>query len=81
MPMARAAFGGHLPWMAVLLVIILLTVGTAAVAWAGPDCTEQYLLCLNDAEQYGTTGAVREMANIECAAEWTGCAISKLKFW
>jgi len=47
---------------------------TARSASAAPTCSEQYLLCLNDAYGLGS-------GEVECAAEWVGCVGRKLLFW
>lgn len=62
----------------VLLAAGLL--GTPSAAWAfGPDCSEGYNLCLNSSLQL--EGAAKELGSVECAAEWVGCTVGKLKFW
>ncbi|MDT8369235.1 MAG: hypothetical protein RQ745_08495 [Longimicrobiales bacterium] len=37
-------------------------------------CTEDYLLCINEADgSHGLDGTIGVLASIECAAEYTGC--------
>ena len=55
-----------------------LTLQPAAPAplQAGPDCTEQYDQCITEASR--KRPVIREMAYVECLAEWTGCVVGKL---
>lgn len=43
---------------------------------ADPNCTEQYDQCITEAS--AKRPIIREMAYVECLAEWTGCVIGKL---
>ena len=56
------------------LVVWALALSLFALApkQASASCTWDYLLCLNDASQYGG-GAAGTVAEIECGAEWFGC--------
>lgn len=68
--------------MTKLIIILAAAVGTVAIG-ASPasaaSCTEQYQKCLNDS--WDTEGATRLLADVECAAEYTGCVANKLRFW
>jgi hypothetical protein len=59
------------------LSLTLLAVTPHQVA---ASCTGGYLTCLNDGYQFGG-GAAGAMSDVECGAEWFGCAVSALKFW
>ena len=62
------------------LSLALLALAPRDVAAGQSNCTEGYLVCLNDAYQFdgGVAGAA---SDVECAAEWLGCTVGKLKFW
>jgi hypothetical protein len=64
----------------VLLALILFPAFPAPVmGFSEPDCSEDYYLCLNSALQF--EGIADELGSVECAAEWVGCTVAKLKFW
>jgi hypothetical protein len=50
------------------------------VAAAGAECTEDYLLCMNDTYQFGD-GFVRTLGEAECLGGYLGCGARKLRFW
>jgi hypothetical protein len=59
---------------------LTLVVAASALTFApGPaaaaDCTKQYVKCLNDTWYY--TGMLKEMADLECSAEYAGCVAKK----
>lgn len=65
-------------------LIIILTVALGAVTLdtspaEASTCSIAYVKCLNDS--YDLDGALQTMADIECAAEYTGCVLSKLRAW
>ena len=63
-----------------LCLLIAGLLGTPRDASAfGPECSLDYNLCLNTAVQMD--GAAKELGSVECAAEWVGCTVGKLKFW
>lgn len=41
------------------------------------ECTDQYEACLNEAGQ--KSSPFRELADIECAAEYAGCVLDKFR--
>lgn len=43
---------------------------------AGAECSEDYDRCITEASR--ERPIIREMAYIECLAEWVGCVIGKL---
>lgn len=45
----------------------------------GPDCTEDYQSCIAEAGLLDSP--YQEIADVECAAELTGCIARKLRFW
>jgi hypothetical protein len=44
-----------------------------------PDCTTSYMKCLGEARQLPEP--FKTLADIECAAAYTGCVIKKVKVW
>ncbi len=62
----------------VAMVAVFLTCPVEARA-AGAGCTNDYLICLNDALSVGSPAS--EIGSIECAAGWIGCVAEKLRFW
>lgn len=56
---------------------LALTLLAAAPKPASASCTLNYLLCLNDASQYGG-GAAGTLAELECMAGWFGCVYDKV---
>lgn len=62
------------------LALVLHGAAPSDAAAAGAECTEDYLLCMNDASQYGG-GFVGTLAESECLAGYIGCAARKLRFW
>jgi hypothetical protein len=63
-----------------LSLLFAALVGTpGAVSASGPECSLDYNLCLNSALQMD--GAAQELGSVECAADWVGCTVGKLKFW
>ncbi len=63
--------------LSLLCMALMGTPGAASAFDAG--CSLDYNLCLNSALQMD--GAARELGSVECAAEWVGCTVGKLKFW
>jgi hypothetical protein len=61
------------------LLSMALMGSPGAVSASGAECSLDYNLCLNSALQMD--GAARELGSVECAAEWIGCTVGKLKFW
>lgn len=61
------------------LVMTLVLSASAMVLVPGPaaaaDCTQQYVKCLNDTWYYD--GALQDMADLECSAEYAGCVAKK----
>lgn len=62
-----------------MLALAFALVPGHARALSEPDCSEDYYLCLNSALQF--EGIADELGSVECAAEWVGCTVAKLKFW
>ncbi|MGQ0561447.1 MAG: hypothetical protein ACT443_06180 [Gemmatimonadota bacterium] len=66
-------------------MMLLQLLALAGLAVAAPrsgyaaKCTDQWMVCLNDATEY--SGAAFQFAEAECGLEYTGCLASKLKFW
>lgn len=68
--------------MTKLIIILTLALGAISIDTspaAAESCTDGYVQCLNDS--WDLDGALQKMADIECAAEYTGCVASKLRFW
>lgn len=62
---------------AVLLgAALALQPAAPAALRAGPDCTDQYEDCITEARS--KKPILREMAYVECLAEWSGCVADKL---
>lgn len=62
-------------------LLIAFVVGASALTFspqpvAAANCTREYQQCLNDS--WDTSGATRELANIECAAGYYGCVRKKI---
>jgi len=66
-----------------LLLAVAVGRPDPATAASRPDCTEDYLLCINEAVGVGGQSGdwSDELASIECGAEWAGCVMAKLKWW
>ena len=64
---------------ALSLLIAALSGSPGAASAFDAGCSLDYNLCLNTALQMD--GAARELGSVECAAEWVGCTVGKLKFW
>ena len=64
---------------ALLLAFLLMSGVPRLVAAEKPNCTEDYMLCINDSGQLAD--GFREAGDVECAAEYIGCIVRKLKFW
>lgn len=47
-----------------------------ATLHADADCTSEYDECITEASTMRSV--IREMAYVECFAEWTGCVVRKL---
>lgn len=62
-----------------MLVMAILSVAVPQKAFAAVSCTDQYVVCLNDASKY--EGVLQSMAETECGFAYTGCVARKLKFW
>jgi hypothetical protein len=70
----------HGPVLEIPHPLILFPAFPAPVmGFSEPDCSEDYYLCLNSALQF--EGIADELGSVECAAEWVGCTVAKLKFW
>ena len=63
----------------VMFALAFLLAPGHARALSEPECSEDYYLCLNSALQM--EGIADELGSVECAAEWVGCTVAKLKFW
>lgn len=74
------AFAGRTPRLlaaaALLGVALALQPAAPAPLRAGPDCTTEYEECIAEASL--KKPILREMAYIECLAEWTGCVLETL---
>lgn len=61
--------------------MLAVMIGASAVAFApqpvaASDCTDGYVKCLNDT--HDLSGWLQTLADIECAAEYTGCVSQKV---
>ena len=56
-----------------LMLMAFITAGslTPSMASAAKTCTEIYYQCLNDT--WNTSGLLRHLADLECAARYAGC--------
>jgi hypothetical protein len=69
----------RIPLIALSLALLALAGSAENVSASRAACSEDYLLCLNDA--LALEAISEELGSIECAASWIGCTVSKLRFW
>lgn len=65
--------------LVIVLVILAISPGTARRVNAEPEpsCTKEYAQCIEEAAKIDNP-ILREMANIECFADWVGCVGRKI---
>jgi hypothetical protein len=61
--------------LSLLLAFSLVSPGEASAT----NCTKDYMACIADAGLLEEP--FRTMADLECGASYTGCLVSKLRFW
>lgn len=68
-------------WILPVLALTLVLASPQEGSARGPDCTDNYLECINEALDGGaaTDGAADELGSIECAASWAGCVFLRFR--
>jgi len=62
------------------LALALFALAPRDAAASSTNCTDSYLVCMNDASRYDG-GVLGAMGETECGVSWIGCTAAKLKFW
>jgi hypothetical protein len=66
-------------YLAIAGLALLSLLSVPVDSFAQKSCLDEFYVCYNDASAY--TGWDRELAEAECSVAYTGCVVSKLKFW